>query len=77
MSKLDPAVLELLKLDPATTSVSAQSGGCSAASAAKIVAKAGKDDGSGGDGEEEKRYFMKSASGKDAETMFAGMEHQI
>ena len=66
--KLDPAVIELLRLNPEMTSVSSIGGGCSAASAAKITV----DDENNPDGGRQKRYFMKSASGKDAEVMFAG-----
>ena len=65
--KLDPAVIDLLSLDPAVTTVSSQAGGCSTASAAKIVTRDGDDDG------KERRFFMKSGSGKDGEVMFAGM----
>ena len=65
--KLDPAVVELLSIDPAATSVSSQAGGCSTASAAKIVTR------DGGDNGKDRRYFMKSGSGKDAEVMFAGI----
>ena len=64
--KLNSAVIDLLSLDPAVTTVSSQAGGCSTASAAKIVTR------DGDDGGKEKRFFMKSGSGKDAELMFAG-----
>lgn len=64
--KLDPAVLNLLGLDAAVTSVSsAGGGGCSSASTSKIVAKL--DDGT------EKTFFMKTGSSKDAKIMFAGI----
>lgn len=63
--KLDEAVLKLLKLNPEVTSVaSAGGGGCSSASTSKITTK----DENGN----EKYYFMKSGSGKDAEIMFEG-----
>jgi hypothetical protein len=64
--KLDQAVAELLRLDPTakTTVSSAGGGGCSSASTAKITTT--DDNGT------EKRYFMKSGSGEDAETMFRG-----
>lgn len=63
--KLDPAILKLLGLDPATTSVSsAGGGGCSSASTSKIVSKL--EDGS------EKAFFMKTGSGEDAKVMFEG-----
>lgn len=63
--KLDPAVIELLKLDPNTTSVgSAGGGGCSSASTSKITTTL--EDGS------KKEYFMKTGHGKDAEVMFEG-----
>ncbi|KAL1301598.1 hypothetical protein AAFC00_005828 [Neodothiora populina] len=63
---LDSAIIELLGLDPANASVSsAGEGGCSSASTSKITATL--PDGS------EKKYFMKSGSGKDAETMFKGV----
>ncbi|KAF2397423.1 Ketosamine-3-kinase [Trichodelitschia bisporula] len=65
--KLDPAVIELLSLDPEQTTVSsAGGGGCSSASTAKITAKL--PDGT------EKQFFMKTSSGGDAEVMFRG-EH--
>lgn len=63
--KLDPAVVKLLNLDPATTTVSsAGGGGCSSASTSKITSKL--DDGT------EKAYFMKTGSGEDAKVMFEG-----
>jgi hypothetical protein len=63
--KLDPAVVKLLGLDPASTSVSsAGGGGCSSASTSKIVSKL--PDGS------EKAFFMKTGSGEDAKVMFEG-----
>jgi fructosamine-3-kinase len=65
--KLDPAVVELLKLDPEKTTVSsAGGGGCSSASTSKITSKLS--DGA------EKYFFMKTGSGSDAEVMFRG-EH--
>ncbi|KAF2192529.1 Ketosamine-3-kinase [Zopfia rhizophila CBS 207.26] len=65
--KLDPAVIKLLNLDPENTSISSSGGGgCSSASTSKITSKLG--DGT------EKCFFMKTGSGKDAETMFEG-EH--
>lgn len=64
--KLDPAVIKLLSLDPSNTTVSSHGGGgMSSASTAKITTKLA--DGS------EKKFFMKTASGKDAEIMFQGM----
>jgi hypothetical protein len=63
--KLDPAVIELLKLDPEKTTVSpAGGGGCSSASTSKITSQLS--DGS------VKLYFMKTGRGKDAEIMFEG-----
>lgn len=65
--KLDSAVLKLLQLDPATTTVAAHGGGgMSSASTAKI--KSEQSDGN------VKEYFMKTGMGKDAEIMFEG-EH--
>lgn len=64
--KLDPAVIELLKLDPDNTTVSsAGGGGCSSASTSKITSKLS--DGT------EKLFFMKTGRGKDANIMFEGM----
>jgi protein-ribulosamine 3-kinase len=64
--KLDPAVIELLQLDPNnTTTSSAGGGGCSSASTSKITSKLS--DGT------QKLFFMKTGSGKDAEVMFAGI----
>lgn len=66
MTKLDSAVAQLLQLDPANASVSSHgAGGMSAASTAKISITLA-------DGKQ-KMYFMKTASGKDAEIMFRGM----
>lgn len=63
--KSDSAVVELLGLDPANTSVSSHGGaGSSSVSTSKIATKL--EDGS------EKQFFMKTGSGKDAETMFKG-----
>jgi protein-ribulosamine 3-kinase len=65
--KLDSAVAEMLKLDAAKTTVSsAGGGGCSSASTAKITTIL--PDGT------EKKFFMKTGSGKDAEVMFEGSE---
>ncbi|OAG06638.1 Ketosamine-3-kinase [Paraphaeosphaeria sporulosa] len=65
--KLDPAVVELLRLDAEQTTVSsAGGGGCSSASTFKITSKLS--DGT------EKRFFMKTGKGGNAEVMFAG-EH--
>jgi protein-ribulosamine 3-kinase len=63
--KLDPAVVQLLGLDPDKTNVSsAGGGGMSSASTSKIVSHV--EDGT------EKAYFMKTGSGKEAEIMFKG-----
>jgi protein-ribulosamine 3-kinase len=63
--KLDPAVAEILSLDPSQASISsAGGGGCSSASTDKITAKT--KDGA------ERHFFMKSGSGSDAEVMFKG-----
>lgn len=63
--KLDSAVVKLLGLKPDTTNVSSTGGGgCSSASASKIVSQL--EDGS------TKSYFMKTGSGKEAEIMFQG-----
>jgi len=63
--KVDPAVLKLLQLDADSTSVtSAGGGGCSSASTSKIVSKLS--DGT------EKTFFMKTGSGRSADTMFEG-----
>ena len=59
--KLDSAVAKALALDPANASVTSVGGGCSAATAYKITAK-----------DSERQYFMKLASGAEAETMFEG-----
>ena len=65
--KVDPAIVSLLKLNPAQTSVSSAGGvGMSSASTSKIVTKL--DDGS------TMQYFMKTGKGKEAEIMFEG-EH--
>jgi protein-ribulosamine 3-kinase len=64
--KLDPAVVKLLGLDVASTTVtSAGGGGCSSASTSKIVSKL--QDGT------ERMFFMKTGSGEDARIMFEGM----
>jgi hypothetical protein len=63
--KLDPAVIEILSLDPSRTNVSSASGGgSSSASTSKITTAL--EDGT------EKHFFMKTGSGKDAEIMFKG-----
>ncbi len=63
--KLDPAVVQLLSLDPDKTSVSsAGGGGMSSASTSKITTTLG-------DGRK-KQFFMKTGRGKDAEIMFEG-----
>lgn len=63
--KLDPGVIELLKLDPDRTTVSsAGGGGCSSASTSKITTKS--EDGL------QKEFFMKTGRGKDADIMFEG-----
>ena len=67
--KLDPAVIELLNLDPDQTTISSGSGGCSSASSFKIVSKLS--DGS------EKRFFMKSGKGKESQVMFEGMVRDL
>lgn len=59
---LDPAILKALSLDVALTSITSH-GGSGFSSTAKITTKV--------DGEE-KLYFVKTGSGKDAEIMFAG-----
>jgi protein-ribulosamine 3-kinase len=64
--KLDSAISKLLNLDPSNTSVSAAGGGgSSSATTSKITTKL--DDGT------EKHFFLKTASGKDAEVMFEGI----
>ena len=64
--KLDPAVANILGLNPEKTKVSsAGGGGCSSASTSKIVTQL--EDGS------EKAYFLKTGSGKEAQVMFEGM----
>jgi protein-ribulosamine 3-kinase len=64
--KLDSAVVKLLGLDSASTTVSsAGGGGCSSASTSKIVTKL--EDGT------QKAFFMKTGSGEDARIMFEGM----
>jgi protein-ribulosamine 3-kinase len=63
--KLDPAVIDLLNLEPSQTTVSsAGGGGCSSASTSKIITKL--PDGT------EKCYFMKTGKGKEAAVMFEG-----
>lgn len=66
MVTLDSAVAKLLRLDPANATVSSHgAGGMSAASTAKIGTTLANG--------KQKMYFMKTASGKDAEIMFRGM----
>jgi protein-ribulosamine 3-kinase len=60
--RLDPAILKALSLDVAVTSI-ASHGGSGFSSTAKLTSQV--------DGEE-RVYFVKMGSGKDAETMFAG-----
>ncbi len=63
--KLNQAVIQLLELDPSSTTVSSHGGGgMSSASTAKITAKT--EDGT------ENVFFMKTGKGKDAEVMFEG-----
>jgi protein-ribulosamine 3-kinase len=63
--KLDPAVLKLLQLDIDSAYVSsAGGGGCSSASTSKIVSQLSNG--------EKKTFFMKTGSGRSAETMFEG-----
>lgn len=65
--KIDPALISLLRLDAAQTSVSSHGGaGMSSASTSKIVTKLA--DGS------TMQYFMKTGRGNEAEIMFEG-EH--
>ncbi|EEQ87438.2 fructosamine-3-kinase [Blastomyces dermatitidis ER-3] len=64
--KLDQAVIDLLSLDTANTTVSRAGGGCSSASAAKITTKLA--DGT------EKRFFMKTATGEEGKVMVQGSE---
>lgn len=65
--KLDSAISTLLNLDPASTSVSSHGGaGMSSASTSKITTQLPSG--------ESKHFFMKTGSGKEAETMFEG-EH--
>lgn len=64
--KLDDAIVKLLKLNPAKTSVSsAGGGGCSSASTSKITSEL--DDGT------KKHFFMKTGRGEDAKVMFEGV----
>jgi protein-ribulosamine 3-kinase len=66
--KLDPAVIKLLGLESAITTVSsAGGGGCSSASTSKIVSKL--EDGT------EKTFFMKTGTGEEARVMFEGTNH--
>jgi protein-ribulosamine 3-kinase len=61
--KLDPAIIKLLGLNTDKANVSSVGGG-GFASTSKIISQL--DDGT------EKAYFMKTGSGKEAETMFEG-----
>ena len=62
---VDPAILEALGLDPSTTEAKiASHGGSGFASSFKLTVTTP-------DGEE-KPYFVKTGSGKDAEVMFQG-----
>ncbi|PGH29248.1 1-phosphatidylinositol-3-phosphate 5-kinase [[Emmonsia] crescens] len=67
--KLDQAVLDLLHLDAAHTTVSRTAGGCSSASAAKISTKL--TDGT------EKRFFMKTATGPAGKVMVQGEDASL
>lgn len=60
--KLDPAIIKALSLDDAVTTI-ASHGGSGFSSTAKITTQV--------DGEE-KLYFVKTGTGKDAKVMFAG-----
>lgn len=68
MAGLDPAVAELLSLDPASTTVTSHSGGggMSSASTSKITTTLL--DGS------RKAFFLKTGTGAAAEVMFRGMK---
>jgi hypothetical protein len=61
--KIDPAILQALSLDAATTTI-ASHGGSDFASTFKITSK-------GSDGDE-KLFFVKQGKGKESEIMFAG-----
>jgi hypothetical protein len=61
--KIDPAILQALSLDAATTTI-ASHGGSGFASTFKITSK-GSDGG-------EKLFFVKQGKGKESEIMFAG-----
>jgi protein-ribulosamine 3-kinase len=64
--ELDAAILKLLGLNSARTTVSsAGGGGCSSASTSKIVAQL--EDGS------QKVFFMKTGNGESSKVMFEGM----
>ena len=66
--KLDSAIAKLLSLDARRTTVSSGGGvGMSSASTANIMTKL--QDGSN------KKFFMKTASGSEAEIMFKGAAH--
>ncbi|PGG96950.1 hypothetical protein AJ79_09392 [Helicocarpus griseus UAMH5409] len=67
--KLDQAVMDLLQLDAASTTVTRAGGGCSSASAAKITTKLA--DGS------EKRFFMKTAAGEEGKVMVQGEDASL
>ncbi|KAF2820085.1 Ketosamine-3-kinase [Ophiobolus disseminans] len=68
--KLDPAVVKILGLDNASTTVEpAGGGGCSSASISKIVSKL--PDGT------EKAFFMKTGIGQEAKVMFEGEDASL
>jgi hypothetical protein len=61
--KIDPAILQALSLDAATTTI-ASHGGSGFASTFKITSK--------GNDESEKLFFVKQGKGRESEIMFAG-----
>ncbi|KAI9790675.1 MAG: hypothetical protein M1835_000815 [Candelina submexicana] len=65
--KLDSAVVKALSLDPSTTTV-ASHGGSGFSTTAKISTTLNG---------EEKKFFMKTGKGKDAEIMFEGEHHSL
>ncbi|KAG5302483.1 phosphotransferase enzyme family protein [Histoplasma capsulatum G186AR] len=67
--KLDQAVIDLLHLDAANTTVSRVGGGCSSASSAKISTKLA--DGT------EKHFFMKTATGEAGRVMVQGEDASL
>ncbi|KAF2751774.1 Ketosamine-3-kinase [Sporormia fimetaria CBS 119925] len=68
--KLDPAVVQLLDVDPNNTTVSsAGGGGCSSASTFRITSNSG--DGS------KRTFFMKTARGDEAAMMFEGEDASL